>query len=408
LVIAFQAAILVVFVMAYIATLSLAALFLNLLFTAVGAGIHLRRTKEVQGRLREARTQENRLHEGLTDMLDGFKEVKINRARGDELLQWIESTSEAVTGAKSEAQRLHAEDFVLSQVTFFVLTATMVFLVPLFGGTYSEVVIKTTAATLFLIGPISNLVTAIPLLARTQAAVTSISSLEQRLVAAQRAVPQVRREFRDISEIRFEGVRFRYDGSDEGFEVGPLDVAFRRGETVFISGGNGSGKTTLIRLLTGLYRPQSGRITVDGVPVGDAGIDSYRELFATVFSDYHLFKRLYGIHDVAQDEVEKLFRVLELEDKTRLVDREFQSVDLSSGQRKRLALMVSVLEHKPITVFDEWAADQDPHFRRKFYTEILSWMKQQGATIIAVTHDDRYYEHADRTLVMREGRIVEG
>ncbi|HEX7679875.1 MAG TPA: cyclic peptide export ABC transporter, partial [Thermoanaerobaculia bacterium] len=99
-------------------------------------------------------------------------------------------------------------------------------------------------------------------------------------------------------------------------------------------------------------------------------------------------------------------QLIELADKTTVRDSAFETLDLSAGQRKRLALMVSLLEDRPIAVFDEVAADQDPAFRRKFYKEILPLLKRGGKTVIAVTHDDRYFDEGDRLLKMDEGRFV--
>src|SRR5262245_43526023 len=97
--------------------------------------------------------------------------------------------------------------------------------------------------------------------------------------------------------------------------------------------------------------------------------------------------------------------------KPRLTDGEFRTVDLSSGQRKRLALVVSLLEKRPILLLDEWAADQDPEFRRKFYYDLLPELNRAGVTVVAVTHDDRYLDGLGvpaRRLRMDEGRFVEG
>ena len=89
---------------------------------------------------------------------------------------------------------------------------------------------------------------------------------------------------------------------------------------------------------------------------------------------------------------------------------EFNTVDLSTGQRKRLALIVSLLEKRPILLLDEWAADQDPEFRRKFYFDLLPALHRAGVTVVVVTHDDRYLDEMDlpaRRLRMDEGRFVE-
>jgi putative ATP-binding cassette transporter len=125
-----------------------------------------------------------------------------------------------------------------------------------------------------------------------------------------------------------------------------------------------------------------------------------------VFSDFHLFKRLFGLTDALPATIDALLHLLEIEDKTKVQDGEFTTLDLSGGQRKRLALLVAMLEDRPVIVLDEWAADQDPVFRRKFYEVILPELKRQGKTIIAITHDDRYFEGADRQLKLEDGQIA--
>jgi putative pyoverdin transport system ATP-binding/permease protein len=98
-----------------------------------------------------------------------------------------------------------------------------------------------------------------------------------------------------------------------------------------------------------------------------------------------------------------------LHDKTHLTDHQFSTLDLSAGQRKRLALIVSLLEKRPLLMLDEWAADQDPEFRRKFYYDLLPELKRAGETVVAISHDDRYLDEMDvpaRRLRMEDGRIV--
>ncbi len=188
--------------------------------------------------------------------------------------------------------------------------------------------------------------------------------------------------------------------------MGPINLTLRAGENVFISGGNGSGKSTLLRLLTTLYWPEAGSISVDGTIVTHENVDAYRALFSSVFSDFHLFKRLYGVEPSAMAEALELLGTFEVADKTRLHEDAFTTIDLSDGQRKRLALIVAMLENRPICILDEWAADQDPAFRRKFYGELLEALRARNVTVISVTHDDRYYGRADRRLHMEEGKLV--
>ena len=110
------------------------------------------------------------------------------------------------------------------------------------------------------------------------------------------------------------------------------------------------------------------------------------------------------------DEVDRLLAEFRLADKTELSDDEFSTLDLSGGQRRRLALIVSLLEKRPILLLDEWTAEQDPEFRIKFYHELLPEMMKAGLTVVVITHDDRYLDELDltaRRIRMDEGRIVE-
>jgi putative ATP-binding cassette transporter len=208
------------------------------------------------------------------------------------------------------------------------------------------------------------------------------------------------------------GVVFRYSGKDrEAFTLGPINLTIRPGEITFVVGGNGSGKSTFLKLLTGLYVPTSGCIEYDGIPVTNkAARERYRQLFSAVFADYHLFKRLpmkagrYA--EGLNRSLENLLTRLGLEGKTSIVDGHFSTTDLSQGQRKRLALLAAYCEDRPVYVFDEWAADQDPQFKKVFYTEILPSLKKLGKAVVVVTHDDRYYACADKIVKLESGKLV--
>lgn len=258
-----------------------------------------------------------------------------------------------------------------------------------------------------------GIVQTIPVLLAADVASDNIERLEARLraiaSAAQVDTLEPRRRF-DKIEMRNVVFSYKDKSSEAVFRVGPLNFTLHSGDLVFVSGGNGSGKSTFLKLLSGLYEPDSGEILLDGVRIDDANRDAYRELIAAIFVDYHLFQRLYGITDPDPGEVDRLLTQFRLLEKTRLGgDGEFSTLDLSGGQRKRLALIVSLLEKRPILLLDEWTADQDPDFRRKFYDELLPELQQAGATIVVITHDDRYLAELDlpaRKLRMDEGRFV--
>jgi putative ATP-binding cassette transporter len=248
-------------------------------------------------------------------------------------------------------------------------------------------------------------------MAKVDAAVGALYALEARLDRALADADGLApaEPVRGFERIELDGVGFRYTdpNGQTSFAVGPLSLTLARGEILFIVGGNGSGKSTLLKLLTGLYRPDTGRVRLDGRVLVDAERPAYRTLFAAVFTDFHLFERLYGLPDIDPDLVNRRLAELGLAEKTRYTDDGFSHLALSTGQKKRIALLAALLKERPILVLDELAADQDPAFRRRFYEELLPALKADGLTVICVTHDDHWFHVADRVLTVSDGRLVE-
>jgi putative ATP-binding cassette transporter len=209
--------------------------------------------------------------------------------------------------------------------------------------------------------------------------------------------------------VELQGITHTYhrEGEDGGFTLGPIDIELRPGEIVFLIGGNGSGKTTLAKVLVGLYAPESGAIRLNGRPIADADRESYRQHFAAVFSDFYLFERLVGLgrHDI-DAEAEEYLRDLHLSHKVSVRQGVFTTLALSQGQRKRLALLTAYLEDRPVYLFDEWAADQDPLFKKVFYTQLLPELRARGKAVLVISHDDRYFGVADRIVRLDYGRLA--
>jgi len=424
-VIACQSALMVLFALVYLAWLSKAVFLITVILAVVGVAIHLERAKERRGDMQKGLERENEFFDLLTHLLDGFKDVKMSTTRSADLADHLQRVSAALKELKIRYGHQFATHFIFSQTAFYVLIAVIVFILPQMAEESREVVIESSAAILFIVGPMSNFIGSIPAFANANVAAENITDLEEELdqgIEGLRAGRDIAvrapllpspwlwsPHLNSINEIEFERVRFHYfDKSGiPTFSLGPLDLTIRAGETIFIVGGNGSGKSTFLKLLTSLYFPMGGSIKVDGVDLRDRHLAEYRDLFAVIFADYHLFERLYGVRDVDDRRVQELLKELELDSKTEWRDDRFTNFDLSTGQRKRLALLMSFLEDKPIYVFDEWAADQDPGFRRYFYEVLLSDLKKRGKTIIAATHDDRYFSVADRVLKMEYGNFVD-
>jgi putative ATP-binding cassette transporter len=201
---------------------------------------------------------------------------------------------------------------------------------------------------------------------------------------------------------------FSFEYPDSKFAIGPIDFKVNKNEILFIYGGNGSGKSTLIYLILNILKSDQGEFAINGKPFQPFDQKSIFSLFSPVFSDFKLFDNLYAIENIDTGRIEKLIKVFELEEKVIFENNNFSTQDLSLGQRKRLALIMAILEDRPILILDEWAADQDPYFRKKFYTQIIhKIVKEENKTIIAITHDDNYYQEADKLFKMNYGKLEE-
>ncbi|HKA75815.1 MAG TPA: cyclic peptide export ABC transporter [Pseudolabrys sp.] len=409
-----QGAVLIFFVAIYVAFLSLAAIATTIVVVGAAAAIfHFKNRRLIAEKQRSAEW-EGRLFDRLTDFLDGFKEVRLNSARSADLFDDSLNVSRTAANIKIQSQAETFKLIVTSQISMYVLLGAVVFVAPQFSDSLGgPALTKTTTALMFIVGACFGLVQSIPILLNANAAADRIEKLEAALRATGSSPDEV-----DLvapthfDKIEMRGIVFRYTDrfSETAFKIGPIDFSLQPGELVFITGGNGSGKSTFLRVLAGLYPPDSGEIILDGEQVTADTRNRYRGLMSAIFFDYHLFQRLYGINELEPGEVDRLLKQFRLSDKTGLSGGEFRTLDLSGGQRRRLALIVSLLEKRPILLLDEWTAEQDPEFRRKFYDELLPDLMRAGATVVVITHDDRYLDELDlpaRKIRMDEGRIVE-
>ena len=276
-------------------------------------------------------------------------------------------------------------------LVFMLLVGLLLFAWPRIRPTDSPVIVSYVLTVLYIQSTIEGMLMQSAWLAMGTDALSSVESLGLSLEGDAPA-PNVA-AVSTYGAITVRGVTHEYEGEggDGHFTLGPIDLTLRPGEIVFVVGGNGSGKSTLVKVLTGLYAPQSGGILLDGQPVTDATRAEYRQLFSAVFSDWYLFDRLYGIDaNAAQSDIARYLHDLKLAKKVTVHDGSFSTTALSQGQRKRLMLLTAYLEDRPLYVFDEWASDQDPVLRT-FYTQILKSLKDRGKTVVVVSHDDRYF-----------------
>ncbi len=413
-----QSAVLVVFTAAYLASMSIPAFLLTTLVIGGGILIYVARSAEVNAGMRETSEREMGFFASIGDLLGGFKELKLSKRRSDALFDRLAGEANAVRLLKVRTADMFNTNYIFAYSLFYALIGVLVFVMPAHQTGGSADVMRLTAIVLFVIGPLSTVIAGIPALSKSTLAATEIASLQDEIARLDQgtsgqnassgdvaATPKNQTPPTAFSTIELKGVGFHYDGQAERFGVGPMNLTVHSGETLFITGGNGSGKSTLLKLLCALYRPDAGQHLLDGIPIEQVGLQNYREMFSAIFSDFHLFKTLDGSDGVDPVTVQALLQLMQIDSKTRFEGGGFSTLNLSTGQRKRLALVVALLENRPVMIFDEWAADQDPEFRRYFYEHLLGDLKRKGKTIIAVTHDEHYLHHADRIAKMEYGRI---
>ncbi|NHZ80285.1 cyclic peptide export ABC transporter [Massilia sp. CCM 8695] len=385
-----------------LATLVLLALGIASFRFAQGRALHA---------LTRSRQSGDELQKHFRALTDGAKELKLNQDKRDAflarlLLPTLDDMRRHYVAGMSVL--LTAESW--GSLLFFVLVGLVLFVAPAIGIVDPSVLSGYALVLLYLRGPLEGMVANLPELSRSRIALGRIEALcgelrrdhEDNDGAAK--VPPARF---DELELRAVSHRYYHEMEERSFLLGPVNLRLQPGEIVYVVGGNGSGKTTFAKLLLGLYSPETGEILVNGVAVGPDGREGYRQLFSAVFSDFYLFDDVLG-HDPAADrQAQQYLMRLQLAHKVKIEEGRFSTTALSQGQRKRLALLTAYLEDRPFYVFDEWAADQDPLFKRVFYTELLPDLRQRGKAVLVITHDDQYFHLADRCLRLDEGKLTE-
>ncbi|HLJ26275.1 MAG TPA: cyclic peptide export ABC transporter [Candidatus Angelobacter sp.] len=364
--------------------------------------------------LRLSRQATDGLYQHLRALLGGAKELKLHQQRRKAFLsQVLQSSTSAIRAHNVSGLTASTAATAWAQTSGFVLIGALLLAIPLIKIDPQDR-IGYTVALVFMMATLQGVLTRDTQRDYKRAAIAlqKIEDLERNFDALH-AEPDsvlhedIKYEFRrlELCDVTF---AYHQAGEIHDFIVGPVSLSLVPGEVVFLVGGNGSGKTTLAKLLVGLYAPESGHVSLEGEVVTDANREHYRQHFSAVFADFHLFDRLLGLESAQLDENAKNYLTqLELDHKVEIKDGVLSTTKLSQGQRKRLALLTAYIEDRPVYVFDEWAADQDPSFKRTFYYSFLPELKAKGKAVLVISHDDRYYSVADRIIRLDSGRIVE-
>lgn len=363
--------------------------------------------------IRLARREGDNLYNHFRALTEGIKELKTHSSRRRAFLNDVLQNT-ALNFKKHNLAGLSIYTIAASwgQLLVFVVIGLLLFSLSGWISADRLVLSGFTLAVLYLMTPLQVIMNTLPNMGRASVALHNVEELglsltpsntekdaDEKLLTTGPAWQSI--ELLDATHT------YMREGEDSPFVLGPINLTFNAGELVFLTGGNGSGKTTLAKLMIGLYAPETGELRLNGSVVRDEMMDYYRQLFSVVFSDFYLFDTFLGLKATdLDDKARQYLRQLQLDHKVDVKDGTLSTTNLSQGQRKRLALLTAYLEDRPIYVFDEWAADQDPYFKEIFYYQLLPELKASGKTVIAITHDDRYYHVGDRIIKLDSGQIV--
>jgi cyclic peptide transporter len=426
----------------YLSTIAFWATLVTISVIFIVAALYYVVGQEAQEYLQKARETQNIYMGLLNDMVSGFKELSMHIKKKIHYKSDLEVSCDQFRKANVTAMVKLINAFLVGESLLIVILGAVGFAVPrVFPEIKDAILMSFIIALLYLIGPINGILGSIPGLLQIKVAWDRVTGFS-RDIPANMNEEDVKKPLlvdkMEVKQLDASGLYFKYkleieatepsalkaaenkaaiapndtnkDNEDESanvidnsFTIGPLNLEANKGELIFIVGGNGSGKTTLAKLLTGLYTSDGGFVKINGQDIPNFQLGEY---FSVVFGDFHLFQKLYEIDmDKNIDTAKAYLEMLELDNKVEINGNEFSTIDLSAGQRKRLALMQCYLEDSPIYLFDEVAADQDPQFRKFFYRKLLPEMKENGKIVIAITHDDHYFDVADKVVKMDMGQI---
>lgn len=351
-----------------------------------------------------ARDEQNVFMRLLSGMIDGFKELSLHRSKKLAYKDDIAVSADAYRNKSMIADIKAVDGFILGQFMLIAILGGAALGIPvLFPNIKLYTVISFVMVLLYLIGPIGNLLSTVP-------QITHLKVIWNRVQQFIKDIPSNIDLNADptppdpvVKSLVVRNLTFEYKNEVDKFGIGPISFSANQGEIIFVVGGNGSGKSTLVKLLTGLYEKDQGEILINGK---SAGPDVLGEYFSVVHSPGYIFEKMYNTElNNNQKELEYYLKELHLDEKVRIDGDKYSTINLSNGQRKRLLLLQCYMENSPIYVFDEWAADQDPSYRKFFYMSLLPQMKKQGKIVIAITHDDHYFHVADKIFEMHQGSL---
>ncbi|MBR8465452.1 multidrug ABC transporter permease/ATP-binding protein [Campylobacter sp. faydin G-140] len=379
------------------------------LFVAVWIGIVLVVGAFLMRKIRHyfilSRKDDDELQQSYNDIVEGHRELSLNRDRARICFDELNAIGERKRISMSKADIYHSISDNFTNIMLLGAVGICLFLCVSLEWASLQTAVTVSLAILFLRGSFIGIVSAIPATLSAKVSLEKIANLN--IVEYQDGFKFDNILDKNWRKILFKDVSFSY--ADDKFSIRNLNLQINRGELVFVIGKNGSGKSTFSNILCGLLPPSSGEMYLDDVRIDDLNIRSYQSNISAVFTNFYLFSQAIGADGKGAEakNSDEILALLEMDKKIKILDHRLSTTSLSQGQRKRLGLFIALLESRSLLVLDEWAADQDPIFKRIFYLEILPMLRDKGITIVAISHDDVYFDVADRIILVKDGIIRE-
>jgi len=357
--------------------------------------------------LKEANEQYVDQTNALYNILNGFKSLKLNSLKSEQSLEEYALHTRRTDQLYQKANRLNVSLIKEFEAAFFIFLFVLIILLTSLSLSAHQIILM-MSTMLFIMPMFFNSFRFFNQLLLFKVLFEEVSDYYHQIQQETASLEdeKFRKNILLKKGIELKNISFTYDLSQpNAYQFGPVNLHIRKGELIFIVGSNGSGKSTLMKLLTGMYTPTQGQIQFDGELVTAYSLADYHSLFSIIFTDFHLFDRLYGIQKINEEHIDYLLNLMELDKATAFVAQQFTNLSLSSGQKKRMAMLAAFVENKSVYILDEVAADQDPGYRKFFYYTVLPELKKAGKTIVVVSHDEHYFHIADRVVYMENGKI---
>jgi len=406
----YTAFIMAVSVMIYLFTLNIKSSLLLLGITVLILGFHFLLSGPYKRAIQKSREERENYMSLIMGLAYGFKELVLHWVVRKEYHSDLKSGAHDYYNADLKTTYININKILFSDLSFILAIGNTCLLFPLLFGFDKELITAYVIATLFLWSPFNSIINAVPQISQAQVSWDRIKDFLKSGTTNNALLEKVNPtsiNVRQVESLQVQNVSFKYPQvaqDEETYGIGPINFQAKKGDIIYIIGGNGSGKTTFLKILIGLYETNEGEILINGAQVSTEMLGEY---FSVIYSDFYLFKNIYGIKKERLNQVYAWLKTLGLSEKVDIVDGQFTTLDLSKGQLKRLAIIKSYLEDRSIYFFDECAADLDPDFKEFFYNELLPKMRNEGKILIIITHDEKYFNLANKTYKMVMGKMIE-